>query len=56
MASSIMLAASMSTQQLVHAAISLLWPLLVVVAGTVLLNDPPAQPACGCQFVRVLCD
>ena len=56
LASSIMLAASMSTAQLVHAAISLLWPLLVVVAGTILLNDPPAQPACGCPFVRVLCD
>lgn len=54
--SSIMLAASISTQQVAHAAIAFLWPLLVVVAGSILLKDPPSQQPCGCPFVRVLCD
>lgn len=54
--SSIMLAASISTHQLAHAAIAFLWPLLVVIAGTILLKDSPTQQACGCPFVRLLCD
>jgi hypothetical protein len=51
-----MLAASVSPHQLAHAAIALLWPLLIVVAGTALLPDAPVGQAAGCPFIRVLCE